>query len=368
MRWGIVSAFVLLLLSLSFSANSTHWSSPSFKSCLNGVNDNYLSGSSDCTANCMEKSYGIHFITDMIRRSCLSNCVSSFPFSRIDAKVYDYNTCLLGCHNTYATTEFTQCSIDNNGEMLQTMYCYTKTPSAKSLSTCLTGCQDDLGISKASMNWYETAQVACAKRLVPKAAKRIVVLDPGHGERYTGAHGADGEAEVVAAIAAKLKPLLEADGYQVNITPSNYTADARANFADGLGADILVSIHTNGAGDPGVEAFYGENNYGEAGGSKEADMELCDSIYPPVVDILPSEGRTIKSDTKTNATSLGVLRYSNMPACLVEMEFIGYVPEDPITFEGNEYSTYSDLMNSEDYQNAAAEALRQGIKDYFGSN
>ncbi|NYZ73899.1 hypothetical protein H0O00_02040, partial [Candidatus Micrarchaeota archaeon] len=147
MRWGIVSAFVLLLLSLSFSAYSTEWTSPSFRSCLYSVDDAYLDGSHDCTMNCMAKSYGIWIVTDMIRTMCLSDCLDNFPFSRINAKVYDYNPCVLGCFNLYANAEYAQCSIASNGEWNPTIQCYLAAPSAKSLGTCMTGCQDGLGVT-----------------------------------------------------------------------------------------------------------------------------------------------------------------------------------------------------------------------------
>ncbi|PIN86127.1 hypothetical protein COV19_06540 [Candidatus Woesearchaeota archaeon CG10_big_fil_rev_8_21_14_0_10_44_13] len=201
-------------------------------------------------------------------------------------------------------------------------------------------------------------------------AGKTVILDPGHGEGYSGPSGASGEQEATHAISAKLKMLLEQKGAIVYETPSAYGMTERANFANEKKGDILVSIHFNGVSDvntAGLEAFYGAENSGTADGSPEKDKVLCENIIPKVKDVISSElrGGGIKPDTGTDVGSLSNLRKTNMPACLIEMEFIS--AKKSIKFNNKEYGNYKDLFRSEDYQNAAANALKEGIINYFSA-
>ncbi|MFC1732035.1 N-acetylmuramoyl-L-alanine amidase [candidate division KSB1 bacterium] len=198
---------------------------------------------------------------------------------------------------------------------------------------------------------------------------KVIVLDPGHGDGYPGASGADGEAEAAHGISTKLKGLLESLGATVFETPSNYDVNQRATFANNNNADVFLSIHFNGgdASVTGVESFYGAQNYAAAGGSSTNDIAFCEKVVPEVKNILGSTLRGtdgIKPDTDTAVGSLAVLRYTNMPACLVEMEFISAVKE--IIFKLKPYSNYKDLFLSEDYQNEAATSLKRAVLDYFG--
>ncbi|MBD3313112.1 peptidoglycan DD-metalloendopeptidase family protein, partial [Candidatus Woesearchaeota archaeon] len=136
-----------------------------------------------------------------------------------------------------------------------------------------------------------------------------------------------------------------------------------------VGGDILLSIHFNG-GDPsvtGVESFYGELNYGAYGGDPVNDIAFCEFIVPEVKNILGSSLRGtdgIKPDTETAVGSLGILRYSDMPACLIEMEFISAQKE--IMFKNVYFKDYKSLFLSELYQDEAAISLKKAILDYYG--
>ncbi len=79
--------------------------------------------------------------------------------------------------------------------------------------------------------------------------KRIV-LDPGHGGKDPGAVGIKGlrEKDVVLALAKRIKPRLEALGYEVLMTRDRdvfVELKDRARFANDRKADLFVSIHTN---------------------------------------------------------------------------------------------------------------------------
>jgi N-acetylmuramoyl-L-alanine amidase len=110
----------------------------------------------------------------------------------------------------------------------------------------------------------------------PELAGKVIVLDPGHGGKDSGAVGTNGVAEkqVNLAIAQRAAALLRAAGAQAILTreqdaqvgpPGCAAADeleARVQVAVKRGADLFVSIHNNASDrkpDPsnaGTEAYY----------------------------------------------------------------------------------------------------------------
>ncbi len=87
---------------------------------------------------------------------------------------------------------------------------------------------------------------------------RRIVLDPGHGGRWTGAGGVTSgvfEKELVLEIAYELADLLESGlGVEVILTrAADYAVGLRerARTSDELAADLFISVHLNG-GPPGL--------------------------------------------------------------------------------------------------------------------
>ena len=91
---------------------------------------------------------------------------------------------------------------------------------------------------------------AAAKRPLFDAYKRIIVLDPGHGGRESGARGADGTTE--KAVALELAQLIAAElqhDYKVTLTRTDdyhVDLDNRTALANHLKADVFVSLHAAG--------------------------------------------------------------------------------------------------------------------------
>lgn len=85
----------------------------------------------------------------------------------------------------------------------------------------------------------------------PEERKTIVVIDPGHGGKDPGAIGPKGlkEKDVVLDISRKLKAYFEKDGrFKVHLTRSKdvyLSLEKRTAIANGTGADLFISIHTN---------------------------------------------------------------------------------------------------------------------------
>ena len=93
----------------------------------------------------------------------------------------------------------------------------------------------------------------------PKAkksgAKRVVVLDPGHGGIDTGAIGRNGSKEkhVVLAIAKNVRSILRNQGIDARLTRSGDTFIPlydRVEIAHKHGADLFMSIHADGFTNP----------------------------------------------------------------------------------------------------------------------
>jgi len=206
-------------------------------------------------------------------------------------------------------------------------------------------------VSGDTCNYQSEPNSALCGYVEPAPSGHIVVLDPGHTTAST-------EGALNHIISSALKSLLEADNYTVYETPSNLDASARADYADDMNADILLSIHFNADNTTlveGSEAFYYDSD----------DLALCEKILPYVVNILPSTDRGVKPDTLSNPGSLGVLRYRDGAACLVEPEFLDR--NRSVTFMGTTYSNFSDLLHSDDYISASSEALKDAINDYFSN-
>ncbi len=116
--------------------------------------------------------------------------------------------------------------------------------------TAAWGAEENKGVDGAPMAW-EHAQ---ALKKLP-----LVVLDPGHGGPDSGVVGPGGlnEAEVVWDEASGLKLLLEAERVaRVVLTRSsgsNPSLAERTAMANGLGADLFVSLHVGASFHPGVK-------------------------------------------------------------------------------------------------------------------
>lgn len=83
-------------------------------------------------------------------------------------------------------------------------------------------------------------------------AKKIIVLDPGHGGRDPGAIGYSGvyEKNITLAMAKEMKKILEKEGYKVHLTRSTdifIPLRERVKIARRYKADLFLSIHADSA-------------------------------------------------------------------------------------------------------------------------
>lgn len=229
----------------------------------------------------------------------------------------------------------------------------------------------------------------------PKAkkagARRLVMLDPGHGGIDTGAIGHNGSKEkhVVLAIAKNVRAILRAHGIDAKLTRSNDTFIPlydRVEIAHKHGADLFMSIHADGFTSPsanGASVFAlsnrgassamarylseKENAADKVGGIKtQSDNPLLQQV---LFDLVQTD--TIKNSLTlgshilkqirpvhhlhsqhTEQAAFAVLKSPSIPSVLVETSFITNPEEER-------------LLGTTAFRQKIAGAIADGIVSFF---
>src|SRR5919112_184521 len=181
-----------------------------------------------------------------------------------------------------------------------------------------------------------------------------VVLDAGHGGTDYGAVYRENttyelrEKDQTLNVAKRLRALLEYDGCTVYMTRTDdrtLSNNDRYTYANTTGADVLVSIHMNGASNSSTD--YTTTLFGKW----RKDKELATSIFGSLSSLPAADGnRTIATRSPYSFAS-GVLLKSNMPATIAETVFITNDTEGRLLSNGTGAR-----------QQQIAEALRVGIE------
>jgi len=203
---------------------------------------------------------------------------------------------------------------------------------------------------------------------VPKRLPKVVVIDPGHGGKDTGAIGASKtyEKDVVLDISHRVRKHLESRGITVRMTRTSDTyptLQQRSDYAYKIAADLFISIHADGAGDSsasGVETFIttvegadSSNHYGQPGDT----FSVPNNTYDVANAVL---GFSIQSnhvkasqrvDRGLRRARFAVLKNAPCPAALVECGFVTNPSEES-------------LLNSASYRENVARGISNGILGY----
>lgn len=183
---------------------------------------------------------------------------------------------------------------------------------------------------------------------------KIICLDAGHGGNDPGAVGPSGtlEKDNTLAICLLLRDMLESNGATVVLTRDtdrtvsaiNSSASeelkARVEIARDSNADIFISIHNDSFTSNtamGTTSFH----YGDTD-----SIKLANFVQKNLVAELGTK------DRNSLFASFYVIRYTKMPAILVEVAFISN-PEEEV------------LLSSTDGRSKIAESIFQGITNYF---
>jgi N-acetylmuramoyl-L-alanine amidase len=153
----------------------------------------------------------------------------------------------------------------------------------------------------------------------PSLLGKRVVLDPGHGGDDPGVEaGGVTEAELAWDLVSRLEGRLSALGVRTWLTrgPNNGATDAqRAELANEVGADIVLSLHVDGFSSPranGIAAYY----YGAGESSSSIGERLADLAQRELV------ARTGLQDNHIHGKSWALLRLTRMPAVRVELGYL----------------------------------------------
>lgn len=195
------------------------------------------------------------------------------------------------------------------------------------------------------------------KDQVPVRSKNLIVIDPGHGGKETGAISESGYMEKMPnlEIALEAGRLLRAKGYQVEFTRTDdsfVSLEERAAMANDLNAAIFVSIHNNSSLNreaAGTETyFYAPADRAHLFIQKDEREDLANYVQKELVKRLMRTNRGVKQ------ANFSVLRNTNMPSILCEVVFLSN-PEEEM------------LLKSDSFKKRAAEAIAEGVDQYMKS-
>jgi N-acetylmuramoyl-L-alanine amidase len=199
----------------------------------------------------------------------------------------------------------------------------------------------------------------------------IIVLDPGHGGRESGARGPDGttEKEVTLKLARLIAAELERD-YEVVLTRTDdyhVDLDARTALANNLKADVFISLHTGGSFVYSTNGtiIYHYQNVAEGNPVVQGNDTDSPIEWSRVQDSYLKNSRSLarlintrlnnlnsKSKSRIQGAPLVVLQGAGMPAILLE---VGYLtnPAEEKNLRDNRFLT--DL----------AVEISKGIEDFL---
>ncbi len=189
-----------------------------------------------------------------------------------------------------------------------------------------------------------TVPTQLPSRPIPRG-RVVVIIDPGHGGKDSGAVGIGGvrEKDVILPIGKKVAEILQQNGVQVKMTrDSDYfvSLPGRVKLAEQANADLFVSIHANslGLGRPDVSGL--ETYYYDSG------LSLARVVHQSILQSVNIKDRGVRR------ARFYVLRKSSMPSILVET---GYLT-------GREDAA---KLKTQAHQNKMAEAIARGILQYL---
>ncbi|MHC4165731.1 MAG: N-acetylmuramoyl-L-alanine amidase family protein [Planctomycetota bacterium] len=178
-------------------------------------------------------------------------------------------------------------------------------------------------------------------------SSRCIVIDAGHGGKDPGATSILGgyEKSINLKVARKVASLLSERGFKVRMTRSSdrfIELEDRAAIANRLRADLFVSIHSDSFP---KSSRRGYTMYVARSASRHS--------FRAASAIARSMSRTGLGSHGTQTADYKVLIGTRGPAVLVEMGYLTNRRE-------------AALLRSPSFQTRLAEAIADGISDYFG--
>jgi len=208
-----------------------------------------------------------------------------------------------------------------------------------------------------NVNVFDGGKAVVLEIFVPDFKKylqgRKIFIDPGHGGRDPGAIGPSGlqEKDITLDIAKRAAELLEDQGARVRLSRARddfVGLKERAEMANRFDAEIFVSVHINSnrsSGKSGISTYYYSPPADSPSRARDRrqlawniQTELSSTLKRPNLGLYRAE--------------FVVLRYTTMPAVLLEIGFISNHEEEK-------------LLKERGFREQAAQAIARGIGYYY---
>jgi N-acetylmuramoyl-L-alanine amidase len=224
-----------------------------------------------------------------------------------------------------------------------------------------------------------------------RSARKIIVLDPGHGGIDSGTTGVNGamEKDLVLDEAKRVAKLLQRRGYTVHLTRDTdiyIPLRERVNISRGYDADLFISLHADSNPDPGVSGAsiytlseHGSDSEAAALANRENQSDIIagvdltgqdDSVSHILIDLAQRD--TINRSARFAETAVGtltlatdilprtphrsagfaVLKAPDVPAVLIELGYLSNVHD-------------SDQMGTDRWRDGVASAIAAAVDRHF---
>jgi len=177
-----------------------------------------------------------------------------------------------------------------------------------------------------------------------------VILDAGHGGRDKGAAGK--ESKLTLALALKIKPLLEKQGFKVVLTRNKdefVPLAHRVHMANTHEDAVLVSLHFN-SGNSRARGFesYILSAGGQGNNQNAASIALGVAIHSRALSFIDNE---VIKDRGIRRAKFNVLNGCKHPSVLIEAGFLTNKEE-------------AAMIATEEYQARLARSIAKGVEVY----
>lgn len=260
----------------------------------------------------------VPYTTDFENQSYYTNNSSPYYASTFNATAISF---------TFHYTTSAQGNIDCSGSDVVSSAQWSLSPENKTATLTLPFRQRGVYYG-CSIRYEGDETVITIKNGFKGLQGSVVVLDPGHGGKDSGATGLSGavkESDINILVAYQVKDYLESQGVTVYMTryaDDDINKEGRKIFACGVNPDLHVGIHSDASSTnpqaTGTTAFY----------YKPFSIDLATNVHNEIVAAY-TESIYANSPEKHNSVSRGIkyypfspTRFDECPSAMVELGFL----------------------------------------------
>ncbi len=174
-----------------------------------------------------------------------------------------------------------------------------------------------------------------------------IVIDPGHGGKDPGAVANDlHESDIALDVSLRLEKKLREAGVHVIMTRDTDVYPSlgdRVKVANDSNADVFISVHANAAES---KTANGTETYWNSTYAAEGSEGLAQAIHKKLIEKLHTTDRGVKQG------NFQVIKQTKIPSVLLELGFVTN-------------SSDAELMKTDEFRKKSAEAVYEGLEQYF---